>query len=200
MPNWCHNYLEITAEPRVITALLAKAKGKSSPHADEVREFSYLPFLQEHIDACEDYKANWYEFNISKLGCKWFPDIESDAIRIAEGRLTMAFPSPWSPPAAGTSLIAGWLRSQGFAFQLKHAFVESGMAFCGVFTADEHGQEYHCGDYVELDAEDLRTGKQEDYTAICQDFDISFPDLQARATEDRQYVTLCPDYFKPYLN
>jgi len=199
MPNWCDNYLEITAEPRVISALLAKAKGKRSPYDDTVCDFSYLPFLQEQIDACENYEANWYGFNLAKLGCKWFPEIVPYAIDITADRVTAAFQSPWGPPIAGTSAIADWLRSQDFAFTLTLSYHESGCAFCGVFTADQDGEDDLCGEYLELDAEELRAGNAEDYAAVCKSFGISFPDLQARATDDVDYVTLCPDFYQPYL-
>jgi len=199
MPNWCDNFLEITAEPQVITALLAKAKGKRAPHDDAVREFSYLPFLQEQIDACENYDAKWYEFNLSKLGCKWFPDIAPDAVAVTAGRMTATFTSPWSPPIEGTTAIADWLRGQGGAFKITLSYVEPGCAFCGVFTADQDNEDDRCGEYCELDAKELRAAKAEDYAAVCKTFGIRFADLQARATEDVEYVTLCPDFYQPYL-
>ena len=198
MPNWCSNYLEITAEPPVIAALLAKAKGKSSPECDVIREFSYLPFFQEQIDACEDFESQWYEFMLGKVGCKWFPVIEPDAVCVSENRIGISFESPWSPPVSGTSVIADWLRKQGFIFQFQLTYEESGCAFCGVFTADQDGEEDQCGEYAELDADMLREGKEEDYEDVCQSFDISFADLQARATEDTEYVTLCPDFYRDH--
>jgi hypothetical protein len=198
MPNWCSNYLTITAEPPVITALLAKAKGKASPHSDQERQFSYLPFLQEKIDACEDFAAQWYGFMLANVGCKWFPDIDPDALCVEDGRVSVPFSSPWSPPVEGTRAIAEWMRGQGFAFRLQLTYEESGCAFCGVFTADEDGEEDLCGEYVEPDAAELRQGKAEDYADLCKSFGISFAHLQAQATEDMEYVTLCPDFYREH--
>jgi hypothetical protein len=200
MPNWCDNYLVIEAEPHVIEALLAKAKGKPSRNSDVEREFSYLPFLQQEIDACENYEASWYEFNIGRLGCKWFPDIGPDAVFVEGGRMSVSFDSPWSPPVEGTRLVAEWLREQGFSFQLRHSYEEGGNSFCGVFTADEDGEQDQCGDYVELDAVDLRAddAKAEDYAGICQSFGMTFEALKERAKGEMDYVILCPDYYQPY--
>ncbi len=200
MPNWCDNYLVIEAEPHVITALLAKAKGKCSPHSDVVREFSYLPFLQEQIDACENFEAQWYEFMLGKLGCKWFPDVGADAVFIEGGRMSVSFDSPWSPPIDGTRLIAEWLRAQGFIFQLRHSYEESGCAFCGMFTADQDDEEDQCGEYAELDGDMLRAddADAEEYTGVCTSFGITFEALKERASGGMDYVILCPDFYQPY--
>ena len=198
MPNWCSNYLTVTAGPPVITTLLAKAKGKASPHHDQVRQFSYLPFLQEKIDACQDFETQWYGFMLANVGCKWFPDVHPDAVHVENGRVSVAFDSPWSPPVEGTRAIAAWMRGQGFAFRLQLAYEEPGCAFCGVFTADQDGEEDRCGEYLELDAAELRQGKAEEYAGVCQAFGISFAELQAQATEDREYVTLCPEFYREH--
>lgn len=200
MPNWCENHLTIEAEPHVITALLAKAKSKSSPDSEKEVPFSYLPFFQEKIDACEDFEKQWYDFMLANVGCKWFPEIDPELVSIEPAYIGVSFDSPWSPPVEGTRVIAEWLRAQGFAFQIELTYQESGCAFCGVFTADQHGDEDQCGDYQELDAEELRNGKEEDYAGECERYGISFAELQARATEDMEYIVLCPDFYRPHAN
>lgn len=195
MPNWCDNYLAISAEPQVIQALLEKATAKASPNCDVIRKFSYLPFVQDVIDNCENYSERWYEVNIASLGCKWFPVIEADMVNISETEITISFDSAWSPPLEGTRAIGDWLRAQGFHFTLILTYEEPSNAFCGVYTADQHGELDQHGDYIEVEAEELRQGKAEDYAGLCQSFGISFEALQARAEEGVEYVTLAPTFY-----
>ena len=44
----------------------------------------------------------------------------------------------------------------------------------------------------------LRQGKAEEYAGVCKTFGISFAELQAQATEDREYVTLCPEFYREH--
>ena len=89
---------------------------------------------------------------------------------------------------------ATWFRSE----KSPPLVLRSGCAFCGVFTADQDGEEDLCGEYPELDAAELRQGKAEDYADVCKAFGISFAELQAQATEDRVYVTLCPEFYREH--
>lgn len=95
-------------------------------------------------------------------------------------------------------MIAEWMRAEGFTFQLQLTYEEPGCAFCGVFTADENSEEDRNGDFVELDAAEIRQGKAEDYAEVCQTFGISFADLQAKATGDIECVTLCPNFYREH--
>ncbi len=152
MPNWCYNTLTIAAEPHVITALRAKAQGKPSPDSEETVPFSYLPFVQEQLDACPDFAVHWYEWMLEHVGCKGFPEIDPACLDVETDVLSMSFESPWGPPLEGTRAIAAWLRAQGGAFSLTLTYEEPNGAFCGVFTMDEEREEDLCGEYAELES------------------------------------------------
>lgn len=192
MPNWCSNYIEISASKEAITRLIKTAKAKSEPDNEEIVEFSFLPFVEHLIG--EDYKDNWYELNREVLlGCKWFPELTH--VDFEEQRIEVSFETPWGPSYLATRHLAEWLKKHDPEFSLAHYYEEPGMGFCGIIKIDADGESELEGERIEIYVEDY---DQSDIKTVASLFHVSeqaIKDIMKNHTED-EWVAFYPQFFE----
>lgn len=95
MPNWCSNSAQIIGSKRAINKIKSTIALQDNRNNGKYNLFKTLI----GIDIPEEqYKTEWYQYNISNWGTKW--DIPSEDIYFTWGDISigLSFSSAWSPP------------------------------------------------------------------------------------------------------
>lgn len=95
MPNWVHNRVEISGDPKVVKELITFV-------ANEEREFDFIKFFAP-ANKAEYEGGGWYDWNIENWGTKWNACEVSREISYLESHnetyaVTYNFDTAWSPP------------------------------------------------------------------------------------------------------
>jgi hypothetical protein len=129
MPNWCENRVYIQAPPAEIEAIVAAVQSDG----DKLL-LSYLHPEPEYGPEIEGDMPHWWNWRIANWGTKWEVNAEIASHSVADGWITLAFDSAWSPPIEA---FYAWEESgKDRSFNIR--YVEWGMAFCG--EADSNGE------------------------------------------------------------
>lgn len=156
MPNWCSNYLEITAESKdkidevleairsdeeplsleVIAPTPAELLGRgrdckpSGLPLEEVLEASHKRLMDVCNGRAKDYQ-DWYEFRLGEWGTKW--ELEGVYLEeVMDNAVRLEFTSAWSPPDKIVDKLMDKYPEVHFALY----FYEPGCVFAGVYGTD----------------------------------------------------------------
>lgn len=192
MPNWVSNSLIVTSNGDVAHAEMKEflsLVGKDVPqgwlnekqdelHYDNNGGFSFLAFVSPPADKIEEYygrrgvidgeevgdtEYNWYNWNLSKWGCKWdcsdvyvHSDIESDPTEFHA-----SFQTPWSPPEEFLKTLIDlypnldftleWEEEQGFGAIWESSDIDGEER--SIVVTKEWDIPHSHADYVERDRE-----------------------------------------------
>lgn len=117
MPNWCQNFINITAEKELFEKF----------NID--KEFLFkniLPLPKEQED-------NWYRWQIDNWGTKWDicdPDLEIREVESGKLLLSGFFETAWSPPLK----LYEYMSSNGFS--IVAYYHECGVQFYGHYMSE----------------------------------------------------------------
>lgn len=166
MPNWCSNDLTLTHEDPAMIERAVKAfqSGKLLeefiPIPDELRNPETGSYggdnaaekdaLREELRAKYGY-TGWYDFCVAEWGTKWDVGGEGYSVdQVDPNTIKLSFESAWSPPTTAYSALAN------LGFGVKAYYWESGMAFCGMYVADEDGEFDDYREYTDANSETVR--------------------------------------------
>ncbi|MDF1816322.1 MAG: hypothetical protein P1V20_29250 [Verrucomicrobiales bacterium] len=196
MPNWCSNYIEISASKEAVSKLCAAARAPSCPGSKTTVEFSFLPFVEHLLP--DDYENNIGETNYDLIGCKWFPQFNH--MDHNGDQLHISFETPWGPSENATRHLAAWLEELDPEFQIIHSYEETGMAFCGLLEIDKNGERSSHGDRYEIDCAEINTDDDIDLECIISTFEISAEEIHKAAAGNSEYGYLAfyPEFFEDY--
>lgn len=126
MPNWCNNYLKITADPGLLNKLLDLPKD-AFRHA-----FSFEPFHEKISNLCDEDYIKWL---VDNTGSKWWPIIESSNMEVGLGYIYLNYHTAWSPNERSIYALANWLSFQSEEsredWAIDFIYNEPSMGFCG---------------------------------------------------------------------
>lgn len=164
MPNWCSNYVTITAPAKqVFDNFMQHMEAHWSWNPNEMDEYKasdepagfcsyFLPEPEYEVKEAADPKQfvmpDWWNFRVENWGTKWEVSFDKQDCDIDEEELSIRFffDSAWSPPVGvyEAAVDQGW--------KVDATYCEPGMAFIGFFDTDWGDNTYELGDRRTTDA------------------------------------------------
>jgi hypothetical protein len=136
MPNWCSNYVTLTASKEQVDELIVELR-----KSDEIdTPYQICNILHPRPETEED----WYSWNVNNWGTKWDVNVYSYEV-LSETTVSISFDSAWSPPIA----LYEYLVENDW--EVSAYYYEPGMAYCGQFV--DGCDEYY--EYTDMTADEI---------------------------------------------
>ena len=123
MPNWCDNYVEITAPKKTIDEIEAIVDEKNN---DKEREHGLLNYLRPMP---VEEKENWYNWSVDNWGTKWDVTEFYGSTR-EDNKISFSFMSAWGPPTEAYT----YFLNNNKDVMVDAKYYEPGMDFAGIYN------------------------------------------------------------------